>query len=292
MSYLGWRWTAWLTLIMAGSFGLIGLFIVPETFAPILLQKRAKKIRYETKNWAIHSELDEKEVDFKEIAEKYLLRPFTMLALEPILLLITLYMGFIYGFLYLCFEAYPIAFQEERGWNLGVGALPFLAVLVGVVFGCIVIAVFSKTRFARKLKENEGKPVPEERLIPMILGGIMLPVGLFWYAWTSNPNIVWVPQVLSGSFIGAGVLLIFLQGLNYIIDVYMMNANSAIAANTFFRSWLGAGFPMFATYMFQRLGVPWAMSLLGFLCVALAPVPILFFIYGEKIRKLSKFSQA
>jgi hypothetical protein len=29
-----------------------------------------------------------------------------MLVLEPILTLITLYMGFIYGFLYLCFEAY------------------------------------------------------------------------------------------------------------------------------------------------------------------------------------------
>jgi len=54
--------------------------------------------------------------------------------------------------------------------------------------------------------------------------------------------------------IGCGILLIFLQGLNYIIDVYAVNANSAIAANTFFRSWLGAGFPMFATAM---VSIPW-----------------------------------
>jgi len=47
---------------------------------------------------------------------------------------------------------------------------------------------------------------------------------------------------------------------------------------------------MFATGMFHNLGVPWAMSLLGFLCVALFPVPILFYIYGAKIRGLSKFS--
>jgi len=124
----------------------------------------------------------------------------------------------------------------------------------------------------------------------MIVGGALLPIGMFWFAWTSNPNIIWVPQVISGSFIGAGVLLIFLQGLNYIIDVYKANANSAIAANTFFRSWLGAGFPMFANYMFKRLGVSWAMSLLGFLTVALFPVPILFFIYGARIRKKSKFT--
>lgn len=81
------------------------------------------------------------------------------------------------------------------------------------------------------------------------------------------------------------------QGLNYIIDVYTINSNSALAANTFFRSWLGAGFPMFATGMFHNLGVPWAMSLLGFLTAAFFPVPILFYIYGPKIRKLSKYQQ-
>jgi hypothetical protein len=48
---------------------------------------------------------------------------------------------------------------------------------------------------------------------------------------------------------------IFLQGLNYIIDVYMMNANSALAANTFARSLMGAGFPLFATAMYHNLGV-------------------------------------
>jgi DHA1 family multidrug resistance protein-like MFS transporter len=88
---------------------------------------------------------------------------------------------------------------------------------------------------------------------------------MFWFAWTSNPNITWVPQVIAGTPIGMGVLLIFLQGkpflcivgrntdrgkgLNYIIDVYQVNANSAIAANTFIRSLVGAGFPMFAVAM-------------------------------------------
>ncbi|KAH0353619.1 MFS general substrate transporter, partial [Aureobasidium melanogenum] len=289
MSYLGWRWTAWITLIMAAFFGIIGFLLIPETLAPVLLSRRAKKIRFVTKNWAIHAKADENQVDLKDLAHRYLLKPFIMLAMEPILIAVTLYMSFIYGFLYLCFEAYPIAFQQERGWNAGVGALPFAAIIVGVAFGSCFIAYFTKTRFARKMEET-GDVVPEERMIPMIVGGALLPIGMFWFAWTSNPNIIWVPEVISGSFIGGGILLIFLQGLNYIIDVYKANANSAIAANTFFRSWLGAGFPMFATYMFDNLGVPWAMSLLGFLTLALFPVPILFFFYGSKIRKMSKFT--
>ena len=47
---------------------------------------------------------------------------------------------------------------------------------------------------------------------------------------------------------------------------------------------------MFAAQMYNNLGVPWATSLLGFLTVAFLPVPILFFIYGKRIRQLSRFA--
>jgi DHA1 family multidrug resistance protein-like MFS transporter len=248
MSYLTWRWTGYMTAILGFGFGTLGFLIIPETYAPVLLQRRAKKLRYKTRNWALHSKSEEEQVDFKRIVRVYLLRPFAMLILEPILLLVTIYMSLIYGMLYLFFEAYPITFSEQRGWNLGVGALPFSALSVGVVMGISLIVYTSKTRFARAIRET-GHVVPEERLIPMIVGGAVVPIGLFWFAWTSNPHISWVPQVLAGIPIGMGVQLIFLQGLNYIIDVYTVNANSAISANTFVRSLLGAGFPMFASGM-------------------------------------------
>lgn len=67
----------------------------------------------------------------------------------------------------------------------------------------------------------------------------------FRFGWTSSNHITPWPEIIAAVPIGAGVMMIFLQGLNYIIDVYKVNANSAIAANTFFRSWVGAGFPMF-----------------------------------------------
>ena len=145
--------------------------------------------------------------------------------------------------------------------------------------------------------------------VPMIIGAFLLPIGLFWFAWTSNPHITWVPQVIAGIPIGAGILMIFLQyvplfdtstrfftltlyhrGLSYIIDVYLMYANSAIAANSILRAMAGGGFPLFAVQMYDNLGVPWATSLLGFLTLAFLPVPILFFIYGRRIRKLSRFA--
>lgn len=288
-SYLGWRWTAWITLIVSSSFGLVALAVMPETYHPKILQTRAANLRFATKNWAYHSRADEKKVDLKAIVQVYLFRPIQMLMQEPILLLFTVYMAFVWGILYVFFEAYPISFQEKRHWSPGIASLPFLSLLIGVLLGCVIVAISSKTHLARIYKQH-GHIVPEERLPPMILGACILPAGLFWFAWTSNPNISWVPQVVSSIPIGCGILLIFLQGMNYIVDVYKWYANSAIAANTLLRSGAGAGFPMFAAAMYHNLGVPWATSLLGFLAVALIPVPILFYVYGHKIRKMSRFS--
>jgi DHA1 family multidrug resistance protein-like MFS transporter len=207
---------------MAAASFLTAVIFVPETCGPIILSRRAKARRYETKNWALHAKIDEQQTNLSDILTRYLFRPLQMLIQEPILLLITLYMAFIYGIIYLFFEAYPITFQEERGWNLGVGALPFLALTIGVVFGAIFVSYLTMTRFARKMKKH-GRVVPEERLPPMILGAVMLPIGLFWFAWTSSPHITWVPQVLAGIPIGMGVFMIFMQGINYIIDVSSHN---------------------------------------------------------------------
>ncbi|OKL58194.1 hypothetical protein UA08_06654 [Talaromyces atroroseus] len=289
-SYLGWRWTAWITLIAAAFFACIAFIIVPETFGPVILQKRAARLRVETKNWAYHSTLDENPPRPKDFITRYAMRPFEMLMLEPILVCITIYLALIYGIMYLLFEAFPYSYQEIRGWkSAGVAALPFLGILIGVILGCAYITYLTKTRFAQRLKK-EGRVVPEERLVPMFAGSIALPIGLFWFGWTSNKDIIWVPQALSAIPIGFGILIIFMQGLNYIIDVYLMFANSGIAANTLVRSLVGGGFPLFADQMYERLGVPWASSLLAFLTLAMVPIPVLFYMYGARIRSLSRFN--
>jgi DHA1 family multidrug resistance protein-like MFS transporter len=68
------------------------------------------------------------------------------------------------------------------------------------------------------------------------------------------------------------------------------SAASAIAANTFLRSLAGAGFPLFSQYMFQALGVNWAGTLLGCVALVLVPIPIVFYVYGAKIREKSAFA--
>ena len=176
------------------------------------------------------------------------------MASETILLLFYLYISFIYGIIYLLFESFPVGFLEGRGYTLGVTALPFLSAGIGVVVGSCLVAWYTQTRIRANF-DRDGKITPEDRLVPMIVGGAFLPIGCFWSAWTPSPNINPWPQIIAGVPLGAGLQMIFLQGLTYLIDVYLVNENSAISANVFIRSWCGAGFTMFATPMYHQLGV-------------------------------------
>ncbi|KAH9909714.1 putative MFS multidrug transporter [Xylariomycetidae sp. FL2044] len=288
-SYLGWRWTAWMSMIPSSFFGLISLVVIPETYAPVILQRRAARRRRETGDPAYRSLLDGQRPTAHDIVVKYLFRPFQMLAMEPILVAITVYISLIYGILYLFFTAYPISFHRVRGWRSdGVAALPFAAIMVGATLGSVFIGWTTNRHYSRKLQE--GRAAPEDRLPPMMVGALLLPAGLFWFAWTSDPGIPWAPQVVAGVPIGAGILIIWMQGINYLIDVYLMFANSAISANTLIRSTIGFAFPLFSAAMYERLGVAWATSLLGFLGVAMIPIPIIFYFYGPRIRALSRYT--
>ena len=293
ISYLGWRWTEYISAIMGFSaFGLIVIFL-PETYPPIILVNKAAELRRKTKNWGIHAKQEEIEVDFKELITKNVSRPMRILFTEPIVLLITLYMSFIYGLLYLFLTAYALVFQGKYGMNGGVGGLPYFGMVAGEVIAFAVV-VFQNPGYARKLEANNNIPVPEWRLPIAIVGGVVFSGGLFWFGWTGfeGDKIPWIVPTLSGLFTGFGIFSIFLALLNYIVDAYLMFAASALAANTFLRSGFGAVFPLFATYMFNSMGIQWASTLLGCVALVLVPLPIVFLLYGKKIRGRSNFAPA
>jgi DHA1 family multidrug resistance protein-like MFS transporter len=218
--------------------------------------------------------------------------PLTSHANKSQLLAMTIYSSLVYSILYLIFFAYPYSFQVVRGWKTGTSSLPFIGLFIGIVACCIYIAVDTKTRFNRALIRSKKFVLPEARLPPMIAGSIVLPIGLFWFAWTSKPSIPWPAQVVSGVATGCGIFLVFLPSQIYIIDCYLLNANSALAASSCVRALMAAGFPLFSEYMYERLGVDWATSLLGILCLAMLPFPVLFYMHGEKLRRKGKFAFA
>jgi hypothetical protein len=57
---------------------------------------------------------------------------------------------------------------------------------------------------------------------------------------------------------------------NYIVDVYIWSAATALAAATVVRSLFGAIFPLFASQMYENLGTHWASTVVGFIALVLA----------------------
>lgn len=159
-----------------------------------------------------------------------------------------------------------------------------------IAFAAVILM---NPRYVKKLQANNNVPVPEWRLPISMVGGVLFSAGLFWFGWSGySGKVHWIVPVLSGLFTGFGIFSIFLSLLNYIVDAYLMFAASAIAANTFMRSIFGGIFPLFATYMFDGMGIQWASTLIGCVAVLLAPMPVVFYIFGKKIRARSKFAPA
>ncbi|OCK83196.1 MFS general substrate transporter [Lepidopterella palustris CBS 459.81] len=285
----GWRWVMGFLALLAGVLTTLGFLFLPETYGPTILRSRAKRMSRITGRVFLTAMDAEHPVVFREIVKHALIRPWILLFREPIVLSLTIYMSVVYGTLYLCFAAFPIVFQEGRGWSAGVGGLAFMGVLGGMMSGCAVSA-YDNVRYMKIHRASGGFAPPESRLPPVIFGGAFIIVGLAWFAATNSPSIPWASPVLAGVPFAFGFVLVIICCSNYLIDAYVIYAASLMAANSLLRSLFGAVFPLFGDVMYKNLGIHWASAVPGFMALACFPFPIIFYIYGPRIRKRCKYA--
>lgn len=287
----GWRWIYYVLLIFAGVVYAFAFFFIPETHHATLLKRRAKKLtkvtgdeRYKTKHQIVSPKLS-------SVMKISLTRPFLLLS-ELIVFLITIYMSILYCLLYIFFFAYPIIFQEGKGWSAGKTGLTFIPIAVGVLIAVLFAPMINNdyNKRAQRYMDKGQHPPAELRLIPMMIGSWFIPVGLFIFAWTSYPTISWVGPTLAGLPCGVGFLIIYNSANNYIVDSYQHFAASALAAKTFVRSIAGATVILGTVQQYHSMGNQWATSLLGFVSLACCGIPFLFFFFGARIRLRSKYA--
>ncbi|KAH7134559.1 major facilitator superfamily domain-containing protein [Dactylonectria estremocensis] len=286
----GWRWVMGFLAIFSGALWIIGSLLVPETYAPVILRKRAAQLSKTTgKHYVSSIDHQRGKITLGNAMKTALLRPWILLFKEPIVLLLSIYMAIIYGTLYMLFAAFPIVYQQNRGWNQGVGGLSFLGIMIGMLFA-IAYTIPANKRYIKIEQEHGGFAPPEARLYAAMIGSIALPIGLFWFAWTNSPSIHWMASIAAGVPFGFGMVLVFLSIMNYLIDSYTIFAASVLAANSVLRSLFGAAFPLFTTQMYDSLGIHWASTVPAFLALACVPFPFLFYKYGPAIRSKCKFA--
>lgn len=236
-------------------------------------------------------------------------RPLRLLIFSPIVLFLSLYAAFAFGLLFLLFTSFAVVFKGQYGWSTGISGLAYIGLGIGMFASVVIQARFGGVVFEAQRKRN-GKSRPEDRLLITAYAAPILPAGMFWYGWCVDKQTHWILPILGTVLIGFGIVCVMVgprireEGLGsaaadhfqmpqmiYLVEVYGATAGaSALAANTVLRCIAGAFVPLAGTPMYDNLGLGWGNSLLGFLAVAFIPVPWVLGIYGEKIRRNSKFT--
>ncbi|GHJ86014.1 hypothetical protein NliqN6_2416 [Naganishia liquefaciens] len=278
-----WRWIYWVLFIFLGLIFAFTLF-APETYAPILLKKKAARLRKEHNTNAYRAASEMQRVSLSTTLKISLTRPFIMMFRETIIFCMSIYLSFIYSLLYLLFFAFPIAFEEVRGWNPGTTGTAFVAVMIGIMLSFLGLQ-YQEVLYA-KATVNGARA--EARLYPMMAGSIILPIALFVFAFTGGYEWVhWIGPCFGGGLFGLAMLSVYVSANSYIVDSYTEYAASAMAAKTLMRSLAGASVPLWVTQMFHNMGFQYAGLLLALIACVIAPIPFLFYFKGEAVRMRS-----
>lgn len=288
-----WRWCFWATCIACACIQVSGLFFLQETYIPELLKRKKNRLIRETGNTKLHTEFDDPERSFSKHLQTALVRPFRMIATQPIVQVLAVYIAYVYGIMYLVLSTFPGLWTGEDYYHesIGIGGLNYISLGLGFFLGTQIGAPLND-RFYRKLRQrNNGVGRSEFRVPLMFPGSILIPIGLFWYGWTAQTHQHWILPNIGACIFSIGNIMVFQCCQTYIVDAYTRFAASAVASTTVLRSLCGFGFPLFAPAMYGALGYGWGNSLLGFIAIGLGlPAPFLLWNFGEKLRAKSKFA--
>ncbi|KAL5325251.1 hypothetical protein ACEPPN_006375 [Leptodophora sp. 'Broadleaf-Isolate-01'] len=271
-----WHWFAWEELWLSGPICLMMFVSLPETSAPNILLRRARRLRKLTDkvNLRSQSEIDQAGMTASDVAYDALIKPWQINLLDPAVAFTTVYTALVYGIFYSFFESFPLVFPVLYGFNLGESQLPFLAVVVSLLI-CIPLYCYYYYYIVEPRVKISGFGEPEERLIPGLIATFFVPAGLFLFG---------VFLVMIGCYTIMQAIFLYLP------FTYPQYAASLFAANDFARSAFAAGATEFSGPMFHRLGVARGCSLLGGLTVGCTVLFYCLFFFGKDLRARSRFA--
>ncbi|CAD0027105.1 unnamed protein product [Aureobasidium pullulans] len=308
-----WRWTFYVLLIWSGIMLAAIVFLVPETYHPVLLRRKAIKLRKDTGNLAWRAPIENMNKSVFRTVAWSCVRPFQLLFLEPMCLNLCILSAILLGILYLFFGAFPLVFENNHGFVLWQTGLTFLGIFVGMVTGVSCDPIWRKN-YNRLVTNNGGVSEPEFRLPPTILGAILVPIGLFGFGWTTYSSVSglhqlypWLPVVFSGLF-GLGNIFVFAGVFTFLVEctascrkmhrllifvIVPSICSQRIGRQQFRALFLCSGVSLFGYSLYQNLGYQWVggrercSDYVRARRDADKPIG-----YGKRLRKNSKFAQS
>ncbi|KAL8936349.1 MAG: hypothetical protein Q9211_004232 [Gyalolechia sp. 1 TL-2023] len=305
--YLLWRWVFYIQVITCGILIVLVAAFFRETRGNVLLSKRALLLNdwYEAREkaglvgfqfqvqggaktesqrirWKVKA--DEERESLARLIGISVYRPFHLLITEPAVFFFSLWVSFSWAVLYLTFSSVPLVFGTNHGFNVQQNGAVFSAMCIGAILATIL------SIYQERIAVHYGKlsSTPESRLYFTCIESALMPIGLFWFGWTSFPQTHWVLPTMAIGCATMGIFSIYLAVFIYLANTYHQYASSAMAAQSFCRNMLGGVFPLIARQMFTAMTYQGASSFLGGVGAVLTIVPWVLVFYGPRIRARSK----
>jgi len=285
---LGWRWIFWVLAIVCSANTLAGYFFVRETYAPVILRRLKQRLEANTSNTPTKQYTYEGE-DTRPLHKKLihsLSRP-PRIFIQPIVATMSIYQALVFATTYSIYTN----MQDIYGGIYGFSTERVGLLYLGPGFGFLAAVLFLVPRIDsvyNSLSARHSSPKPEFRLPLANIGAVLIPTSLFAFAWAVEYRVHWFASIVPMFFYGIGQVMILNTTQNYYIDCFERYAASAIAAGTVCRSVVGGVVPLVAPGLFDKLGYGWGVSVFGFVGVGLAPAPVVFYVFGQRIRERFK----
>lgn len=256
---------------------------MPETYGREILRTR---IRYNRSG--IKLPCAQSGVTQAEMARITFLTPIKMLVTEPLVILISLYLGLNFAVVFQWFISVPIALGANYGFDVRQAGLAFVSAVVGVILAALS-CIFIESLLSTKAKKNTNDI--EKRLIPAMFGSLLAAGSLFWVAFTATPDIHHLVPISGTGVYVWGNAMILISFISYLFDAYPPAGTlSALTTAACFRLACAGVVPIFIPDMLTNLNGDWTFSIFGIISGGMATFPLVLYWFGPSWRTGSKYS--
>ena len=287
VQYSTWRWMFWATTILQGLLELSSLFLFHESYAPVLLRRRAQKLRAETGDSRYHAEIEMRESGRSATwkISRSLSRPIRLLAFHPIIQIQAILSGINYGLLYFALASFSSLYVSAYGESVATSGLHYIAICAGEILGSQLCGPLMDYAYKRLTSRTGEAHVPELRIPLLLPGAFFTPIGFLLYGWAAQHHLSWLVVDVGAALLSLGMQVFGTTLYAYVMDAYPEHISSASAATQLLRSLLAFAFPLFSNRMYETLGYGWGNSLLAFLSIGIAlPATGILWRFGAKLR--------
>lgn len=287
--HVSWPWLFWVMSIFSAVIVIAGIFIIRESCKPIILQQKAARLRAEGAMVAADgASLPQSLLSKIGVS---LSRPIRLLATRLVVQILALIIALAFGTYVLVLSFFARVFIDEYGQSATSSSLQYIAIALGCTLSTQTGGRLMDFIYARlHARQPEGaSALPEFRVPLLLIGGLLLPTGLFWLGWSAQGHVHWIMVDIGALIFTAGNFLASQAAIAYILDEFPTHAASAGAASRIVSNSLGFAFPLFAPQLYNRLGYGWGSSLLAFVWIVVAlPMSVALWFLGDRIRRVGR----